>query len=41
MTVNTALSQGLEKYPHLLKPLDLGFYPAQEQGADGFHAHWS
>lgn len=25
MTTNTALAQGLEKYPHLLKPLDLGF----------------
>lgn len=25
MTNNAALAQGLEKYPHLLKPLDLGF----------------
>lgn len=25
MTANTAFSQGLHKFPHLLKPLDLGF----------------
>ena len=25
MTDNTALEQGFEKYPNLLKPLDLGF----------------